>query len=89
MPEPAEIGHQVRFSNSLIGLFRKACWEIPEIMCSSALALVGIGLAIYGVNRYIKNDGANTEYKQLYTVMRPGDPRECRLRNPVFTKYEC
>lgn len=88
MPEPKEIGHQVRFNKTLIGLFKRGCWEIPEIMGASFLALIGIGLAVVGCINYTKNDGDNREYKKVYMIMRPEDPRVCRLKNPVQTEYK-
>ncbi|XP_037300742.1 uncharacterized protein LOC119191053 [Manduca sexta] len=88
-PEPKEIGHQVRFSKSLIGLFKRSCWEIPEIMGSSCMALIGIGLGIAGVYKYYKEDGDNKEYKQTYLIVRPSDPRASKIINPSYTEYKC
>lgn len=88
-PEPKEIGHQVRFSRGLIGLFRRGWWEIPEIMCSSGMALVGVGLGILGCYNYVKSNGDNKEFKGSYVVVRSNDPRAKLIRNPVYTSYEC
>ncbi|KAG7304220.1 hypothetical protein JYU34_011158 [Plutella xylostella] len=87
MPYPKEIGYKVKFPNTLMGLFKRGWWEIPEIMGTSCLALVGIGLAIGGMWRYKRENGANPEYKMTYTVVRPDDPRAQLYKNPVHTKY--
>ncbi|KOB71787.1 Uncharacterized protein OBRU01_13127 [Operophtera brumata] len=84
---PKEIGHQVRFGKSLIELFRRGCWEIPEIMGASGMAIVGLGLALIGLSNYAKNDGDNKEYKSYYCVIRSDDPRAKLIRNPVKTEY--
>ncbi|CAG9782718.1 unnamed protein product [Diatraea saccharalis] len=86
-PEPQIIGHHIKFANTLIGTFKKACWHIPEIVGATALALVGIGMAGIGLYNYDKNDGDNREYKWVYTVVRSTDPRACKLKNPVYTQY--
>ncbi|CAH0722944.1 unnamed protein product, partial [Brenthis ino] len=88
MPEPKHIGHQVKFENTLFGLFKKAWWEIPEIMASSCLAIAGVVMGCIAVNNYIKNDGDNREFKKIFMIMRPEDPRVPRLKNPVFTEYK-
>lgn len=88
-PEPKIIGHKVQFGNTLIGLFKRGWWEIPEIMGSTGLALVGIGLGIMGMYNYVKNDCENTEFKKVYFIVRPEDPRAKLLKNPVYTEYKC
>lgn len=54
--------------------------EIPETVGSGCLAVVGLGLAIYGVNRYYANDGDNRRYKTEYVVYRDTDPRVAKIR---------
>lgn len=49
--------------------------EIPEIIGSSALMLVGAGIAVYSGIRYVQMDGEKRRYKMFYTVLRPDDPR--------------
>lgn len=88
-PEPKEIQHYVRFGGGLVGLFKRGCWEIPEIMGATGLALIGIALGVIGCYNYARNDGDNKEYKSAYTVIRANDPRAKRIRNPVFTEYKC
>ncbi|XP_045503024.1 uncharacterized protein LOC123699988 [Colias croceus] len=56
-------------------LLKQGYDEIPEIYASTVMGLIGIGLGCVGVYRYNKNDGDNRRYKQLYTIMRPDDPR--------------
>ncbi|KAL0891963.1 hypothetical protein ABMA27_015197 [Loxostege sticticalis] len=87
--EPKIIGHPLPFSKTLFGTIKRACWCIPEIVGSSALAVVGIAMATIGVMNYINTDGDNREYKWVYTVIRDDDPRACKLKNPVYTQYKC
>lgn len=88
MPQQQEVGHQIKFDKTLKGLFKKACWEIPEIMGASCLALAGFVMGCIAVYNYIQNDGDNREFKKVYIIMRPDDPRVSRLKNPVFTEYK-
>lgn len=86
---PIEIGHQVKFGKTLIELFRKGCWEIPELMGATGIAFVGLGLALIGLHNYSKNDGDNKEFKSTYCVVRSDDPRAKLIKNPVNTSYRC
>ncbi|XP_068629017.1 uncharacterized protein NdufA3 [Battus philenor] len=54
--------------------------EIPEVIGSTGLAVVGIVLGIVGVRNYIARDGDNKRYKQVYVIMRPDDPRVAKIR---------
>ncbi|XP_050684769.1 uncharacterized protein LOC126979488 [Leptidea sinapis] len=65
---------------TLSQLIKQGYQEIPEIFASTALGLVGIGLGAYSCYRYVKNDGDNRRYKQVFIVMRPDDPRVQKLR---------
>ncbi|XP_028157705.1 uncharacterized protein LOC135086937 [Ostrinia nubilalis] len=56
-------------------LLKQGYNEIPEVLASTGLALVGIGMATIGCYNYIKSDGDNRRYKMTYVVMRPDDPR--------------
>lgn len=88
MRTPKDFGHIVKFRKGLFGLLAKGCWDIPEIMGSSFMALIGIGLATVGCYNYLETDGDNREYKSTYYIVRAGDPRECILKNPVFTSWK-
>lgn len=62
-----------------VALFKQSCNEIPEIIGSAALALVGLsfgGYRLYQLNR----DGKETKYKIVYTIIRSDDPRVARVR---------
>lgn len=54
--------------------------EIPEVVGSSVVALVGIGLAGIGLVNYYRKDGDNRRFKHTYVVMRPDDPRVAKIR---------
>ena len=81
------IGHRVSFGKGVVGLFKQAWWDIPEVMSASFMALLGMGMAAIGVKRYIDNHGENREYKAVYYIVRQGDPRACALKNPAYTSY--
>ncbi|XP_039765331.1 uncharacterized protein LOC120637560 [Pararge aegeria] len=87
MAEIKYVSHIVKFPKTIVGYFKQACWEIPEIMGASAHGLAGLLMGTIGLYNIIKNDGNNPEYKKLYMIMRPDDPRTKRLKNPVYTKY--
>ncbi|XP_026752498.1 uncharacterized protein LOC113512780 [Galleria mellonella] len=68
-------------SRVTIGQLLKQGWnEIPEILATTGLAFVGIGLATIGCYNYTKNDGDNRRYKMTYVIMRPDDPRVQKIR---------
>lgn len=85
---PKEIGHVIKFPKTLSGLFQRACWEIPEIVASTACALIGISLACVAMYNYEKNSGDRRTYKNIYIVVRPDDPRAKLLKDPVETTYD-
>ncbi|XP_067002855.1 uncharacterized protein NdufA3 [Anabrus simplex] len=64
----------------LMALFKRGWHEIPEVIGSSFMALIGIGLASVGVYNYYAKDGDNRRFKQTYIVYRPDDPRAARVR---------
>jgi hypothetical protein len=52
---------------SVGGVLKKGWDEIPEVIASSVLALVGLGLGGIGVYNYYAKDGDNRRYKLEYT----------------------
>lgn len=54
--------------------------EIPEVVGSSALALVGVAMASFGLWNYYRKDGDNRRYKNTYVVYRDTDPRAATVR---------
>ncbi|KAG6458393.1 hypothetical protein O3G_MSEX010834 [Manduca sexta] len=68
-------------SRRTIGQLIQQGWnEIPEVLASTGLALVGIGMGIAGCYKYYKEDGDNRRYKMTYVIMRPDDPKVQRIR---------
>lgn len=63
----------------LVTLFKRGWHEIPEVVGSSGVAIVGLVLAAVGVANYYRNDGDNRRYKALPVVMRSSDPRAARV----------
>lgn len=54
--------------------------EIPEVIGSTGLGIIGIGLGLVGCYNYVKRDGDNRRYKSVYMIMRPDDPRVAKIR---------
>lgn len=67
-------------SAAKVGYFKRAWNEIPEIVGSSVMALIGVGLASIGLYTYYQRDGDNRRYKLRYTVIRDDDPRAEKVR---------
>jgi hypothetical protein len=63
----------------LTALLKRGWNEIPEVVGSSAVALVGIAMCVVGVTQYYRKDGDNRRYKLTYVVMRPDDPRAAKV----------
>jgi len=55
------------FFFSVGGVLKKGWDEIPEVIASSVLALVGLGLGGIGLYNYYAKDGDNRRYKLEYT----------------------
>lgn len=66
-------------SGRLVTLFKQGWNEIPEVVGSSAVALLGLGLATVGVVNYYRKDGDNRRYKSSPVVMRSSDPRAAKV----------
>ncbi|XP_046398855.1 uncharacterized protein LOC124165465 [Ischnura elegans] len=62
-------------SRGAVGLLKRGWHEIPEVMASTGLALIGLGLGCVGLSIYYSKDGNNRRYKNSYIVYRPDDPR--------------
>uniref|UniRef100_A0ABD2VUJ5 Uncharacterized protein n=1 Tax=Trichogramma kaykai TaxID=54128 RepID=A0ABD2VUJ5_9HYME len=60
-------------------LWRQGWIEIPEVMASSGLALIGITLSI-GSYLYQDPKGWNLRYLNKELILRPDDPRVSRIK---------
>jgi hypothetical protein len=49
-----------------VGVLKQGWDQIPDIMATTALALVGLGLGGIGLYRYYAKDGDNRRYKVEY-----------------------
>lgn len=68
-------------SRRTLGQLLKQGWqEIPEVIASTGVAFIGIGLATLGCYNYVKTDGDNRRYKNTYVIMRPDDPKVQKIR---------
>lgn len=63
----------------LATLFKQGWNEIPEVVGSSFVALLGLGLAGAGLVNYYAKDGDNRRYKSSIVVMRSDDPRAAKI----------
>lgn len=66
-------------ATALRNLFIRGWNEIPEIVGSSAIAVVGLGFGAYSVYLY-QDIGEKRRYKRQFVVMRPDDPRTRFIR---------
>lgn len=67
--------------NRLVSLFKQGWHEIPEVVGSSIIAIIGLGFGAVGLYRYQTYGGERRRYKAFYTVMRSDDPRMKYVRN--------
>ncbi|VEN59231.1 unnamed protein product [Callosobruchus maculatus] len=67
-------------NRGLVALFKKGWNEIPEVLGSSFMALIGVGISASALYMYYQKDGDNRRYKDRYTVYRHDDPRVARIR---------
>ncbi|KOB71790.1 hypothetical protein OBRU01_13126 [Operophtera brumata] len=68
-------------SRRTVGQLLQQGWqEIPEVLATTGVALVGVALGVIGCYNYAQNDGDNKKYKMSYVVMRPDDPRAKLIR---------
>lgn len=68
-------------SRRTLGQLLQQGWtEIPEVLSTTGVALVGITLGVIGCYKYAQNDGDNKRYKMTYVVMRPDDPKAKLIR---------
>ncbi|KAK8380153.1 hypothetical protein O3P69_016653 [Scylla paramamosain] len=65
---------------TLAQLYRQGWNEIPEVMASSYIMVLGLGLMGLSAYTYIKKDGDKKKYRFTYTVYRPDDPRVETIR---------
>jgi len=67
----------------LVGLFKQGWHEIPEVVGSSFMALIGIGFMGAALFTYYGKDGDNRKHKMEYIVIRDDDPRAARVRSGI------
>lgn len=68
-------------SRKTLGQLLQQGWhEIPEVLATTGVALVGVALGVVGCYNYVNNDGDNKRYKTSYVVLRPDDPRVKLIR---------
>lgn len=66
--------------NGLMALFKRGWNEIPEVIGSSFIAIIGLGLSGLGVWNYYRRDCDNRRFKSTIVILRPDDPRVAKIR---------
>lgn len=64
----------------LVALFKQGWNEIPEVLGSGVVALIGCGLGGFGLWKYYADDGDNRRFKNALVIYRPDDPRVKKIR---------
>jgi hypothetical protein len=54
--------------------------EIPEVIGSTGMAILGMGFASFGLWNYYRKDGDNRRYKFQHVIYRDTDPRAKTIR---------
>ncbi|KAK5646829.1 hypothetical protein RI129_005293 [Pyrocoelia pectoralis] len=67
----------------LVALFKRGWNEIPEIIGSGVMAVIGVGLMGLSLMTYTAKDGDNRKHKMKYTVIRDDDPRAACVRSGI------
>lgn len=70
-------------SGGLVGLFKRGWNEIPEVIGSTFMGLIGLGLMGTALTNYYKKDGDNRKYKFDYVVIRHDDPKAAKVRTGI------
>lgn len=67
-------------SRGLVALFKRGWNEIPEIIGSTFMAFIGLGLTAAALQTYYAKDGDNRKHKFQYTVIRHDDPLAAHVK---------
>lgn len=67
-------------SRGLVGLFKRGWNEMPEVVGSSFIGLLGVAIISGSVYHYYQKDGDNRKYREVYTVIRHDDPKAANIR---------
>lgn len=67
-------------SRGLVALFKRGWNEIPEVVGSGVIGVIGCFFGGYGLWRYYANDGDNRRFKSAIVIYRPDDPRVSKIR---------
>lgn len=64
-----------KYGKGLTGLFKKFWDEMPEVVGSTALGLVGLGIGVYIIRDFLQKGEFIPKYKESYVVYRHDDPK--------------
>lgn len=64
----------------LVALFKQGWNEIPEVVGSGFMGVIGFGFGLYGLHKYYSEDGENRRFKDTIHIYRPDDPRVEKIR---------
>lgn len=72
-------------NRGLVALFKRGWNEIPEIVGSSFMGIIGLGIAALALKVYYDKDADFRRHKLEYTVIRHDDPLAKRYN---YEKYD-
>lgn len=64
----------------MVALFKRGWNEIPEVVGSTVVALIGGVIGSYGLWNYYRLDGDNRRFKTAIVIYRPDDTRISKIR---------
>lgn len=67
-------------SRGLVALFKRGWNEIPEVVGSGVIGVIGSFLGGFALWKYYANDGDNRRFKTNLVVYRPDDPKVQKIR---------
>lgn len=67
-------------SRGLVALFKRGWNEIPEVVGSSVIAVIGGFFGTYALWQYYERDLDNRKFKSAIAIYRPDDPRVKTIR---------
>lgn len=68
-------------SRGLVALFKRGWNEIPEVVGSGVMGVIGLCIGAVGLWKYYEKDGDNRRFKTSVVIYRPDDPRVNKIRN--------
>lgn len=67
-------------TRGLSALIKRGWNEIPEVLGSSVMGVIGIAMGAFALTKYYAEDGDNRRFKNSLLVYRSDDPRVKKIR---------